>query len=114
MRHETETRGVGKPTHVYELTPEGQYLLSRAYAPALSYVLQAARARDGDRVDELLRDAGRKLASARAPHRGRNASLRHKAENCAAMFRALGGSAEVVESRLGLSFTASAAHSHRS
>ena len=102
VRYESESRGVGKPTHVYELTPEGQYLLSGAYAPALGFVLSAAGARVGDRVDDLLHDAGRELASARAPRLGRKASLRSKAESCAAILRSLGGSAELVENAHGL------------
>src|ERR1051326_4906755 len=58
VRHASETRGVGKPTHVYELTPEGQYLLSRAYAPALAYILRAAQHRIAGPLDDVLRDAG--------------------------------------------------------
>src|SRR5919199_1212620 len=42
VRYRSERRGVGKPTHVYELTPEAEYLLSRAYAPTLVQVLRAA------------------------------------------------------------------------
>src|SRR3954469_17560930 len=47
VRYVTESRGVGKPTHVYELTHQGQYLLSRAYAPVLTHVLRAARGQLG-------------------------------------------------------------------
>ena len=97
VRYDAEARGVGKPTHVYELTPEGQYLVSRAYAPALSSMLAAARARMGEGLDDLVRDAGRELASARGPRGGRRAGLRSRAEECAALLRSLGGSAEVVE-----------------
>ena len=97
VRYEPESRGVGKPTHVYELTPEGQYLLSRAYAPALASVLRAARARVPDGIDAILRDAGRALASVDVPHGAGKTSLRAKAERCAAILRSLGGSAEVAE-----------------
>jgi DeoR family transcriptional regulator, suf operon transcriptional repressor len=97
VRHESEARGVGKPTHVYELTQEGQYLLSRAYAPALGYLLGAARTLLADRIVDLAREAGRELASARRPRADRNASPRGRAEECAAILRSLGGSAEVVE-----------------
>ena len=98
----SETRGVGKPTHVYELTPEGQYFLSRAYAPALASVLSAARARIPEQLDQMIRDAGKALANARATRTDRTASLKTKAEHCAAMLRAFGGSAEVVEVSGGL------------
>ena len=97
VRYQTESRGVGKPTHVYELTPEGQYILSRAYAPALSYLLGAARAHLGDRVDDMLRDAGRDLAIEGSPRGARNASLRSRAESCASLLRSFGGSAELEE-----------------
>jgi predicted ArsR family transcriptional regulator len=97
VHYEAEARGVGKPTHVYELTPEGQYLVSRAYAPALGSILQAARVRLGGGIDDLMRDAGRELASARRPRGGRNSGVRSRAEECAALLRSLGGSAEVVE-----------------
>ena len=102
VRFSSESRGVGKPTHVYELTPEGQYFLSRAYAPALSYVLRAAHARILDRFDDMIRDAGRELATARAPRTRGRTSLESRAESCAAMLRSLGGSAEVVKEANGL------------
>lgn len=103
VRYESESRGVGKPTHVYELTPEGQYLLSRAYAPALVSLLRAVRALVGSRIDDVLRDAGRELASARGRPVDRTASMMSKAESCAALLRSLGGSAEVVDDATGLS-----------
>src|SRR5205823_5889722 len=87
VRYESESRGVGKPTHVYELTPEGQYLLSRAYAPALAYILGAARARIDDRIDDIVREAGRELASARISRASKSSSLRTRAEGCAAILR---------------------------
>ena len=102
VRHASETRGVGKPTHVYELTPEGQYLLSRAYAPALAYILRAAQHRIAGRLDDVLRDAGRELAAARIPSASKRASLRSRAEECAEILRSFGGSAEVAEEARGL------------
>lgn len=102
VRYRTEVRGVGKPTHVYELTREGQYLLSSAYVPALAALLRAANARLGDRVNDLLRDAGRALVEANRPAAERRPaqrrSLRASAEECAALLRSLGGSAEVETS----------------
>jgi predicted ArsR family transcriptional regulator len=97
VRYRTESRGVGKPTHVYELTPDGQYVLSRAYAPALSHMLRAARVHLGSRVDDMLRDAGRDLAIEGSPRAARNASLRSRAESCTALLRSFGGSAELEE-----------------
>lgn len=97
VRYESESRGVGKPTHVYELTPAGQYFVSRAYVPALTQVIEAARARVPALVDDILRDAGRGVASA---HKDASAggSLNQRAKRCVAILRTLGGRAKVVES----------------
>jgi predicted ArsR family transcriptional regulator len=96
VRYRTEVRGVGKPTHVYELTPEGQYLLSNAYVPALVNLLRAANTQLGEGVSDLVRDAGRALADANHPPADRR-SRRASAEAYAALLRSLGGSAEVDE-----------------
>ena len=95
VRYRRETRGVGKPTHVYELTPEGEFLLSRAYAPALRYVLGAMREAAGDHLAEIVRAAGRRLARESDPHRAKDSSIRRRSETCAALLRSLGGSARV-------------------
>src|SRR5439155_9760701 len=55
--YSVERRGVGKPTHVYSLTVEAEYLLSRAYAPALAALIEALRARNGQFLPTL-GDAG--------------------------------------------------------
>lgn len=52
----------GKPTHVYSLTAAGEFLLSRAYGPALHAILQAAKQRLNGGMPGVLRDAGRALA----------------------------------------------------
>jgi DeoR family suf operon transcriptional repressor len=101
VRYDTESRGVGKPTHVYELTPEGQYVLSRAYAPALSYLFRAARTHLGDRVVDIVRDAGRELAVDSSPRAARNGSLRSRAESCVALLRSFGGSAQLEDDASG-------------
>jgi len=97
VHYRTEVRGVGKPTHVYELTPDGEYLLSSAYVPALVHLLRAVQARLGDSVPDLLREAGRALGEANHPA-AQGRSLRSSAEQCAAVLRSLGGSAEVETS----------------
>src|SRR5689334_21759682 len=82
----TEIRGVGKPTHVYELTIDGQYLLSSAYAPAVDALLHIARAQLGPRADDVVRQAGRLLAngsSARSRPKGTEA----RAQACAELLR---------------------------
>lgn len=97
VRYVTESRGVGKPTHVYELTPQGQYLISRAYAPALRHLLRAARTRLGGRLDDVVRDAGRSLATEMGSDGAKSTSLRSRAERCAALLRAFGGNAKLEE-----------------
>ena len=98
VRYRTEVRGVGKPTHVYELTPEGQYLLSSAYVPVLVNLLRTVDAHLGNGAVDVIRDAGRSLAEANELP-ARRQSLRARAERCADLLRALGGSATVEESR---------------
>jgi predicted ArsR family transcriptional regulator len=97
VRYETESRGVGKPTHVYELTAEAEHLLSRAYAPALSALLDSAREASGDRFSEIVYDAGRRLALANSTHPAATGNLRRRAEDCAALLRSFGGSPELEE-----------------
>lgn len=64
VKHRVERRGPGKPTHVYELTADGEILLSRAYLPVLSALLEGIE-RDGgtDALEARLRDTGRMLAA---------------------------------------------------
>ena len=101
VTYRTEARGVGKPTHVYELTLEGAYLLSQAYAPALRHVIGAARDIIGDGLPDMLRRAGRRLARENRSSPGKSGKItktsgaRDGAEACAALIRELGGSAEV-------------------
>jgi predicted ArsR family transcriptional regulator len=96
VRYHSERRGVGKPVHVFELAPEGKFILSRAYAPALSHVLGAARALGHVDLEEMLRAAGRKLAreTTQVP---KNAGLRSRLEACATLLTTLGGSPRLEE-----------------
>ncbi len=58
-----ERKGPRRPSLVYGLSSEAERLLSRAYVPALKSILQAMSAREkGDEVEEILREAGRRLA----------------------------------------------------
>jgi predicted ArsR family transcriptional regulator len=55
--------GTTRPSYVYELTPEVEQLLSRAYIPLLAHLVQVfAKGLASDRVDALLRAAGKELA----------------------------------------------------
>jgi DeoR family transcriptional regulator, suf operon transcriptional repressor len=94
VRYTTEVRGVGKPTHVYELTAAGQDLLSTAYAPALGTLLRAIRLTVGSRVDAILHEAGRQLANGQAK-RDRATSVDARVRECVELLQSLGGDAEV-------------------
>lgn len=93
--HTGVRRGIGKPAFIYEMTPQGQALLSRAYQPALQEVLNALTRTLGPADSEsLLRDAGRGLA---AQHILPPGDLRTRAEASLAMLQRLGGTAGIEE-----------------
>lgn len=96
VRYESASRGVGKPTHVYELTPAGQYFVSRAYLPALTHVIGAVSARVPTLLGDILRDAGRALASAQSDG-SEEKNLQRSVKRCVSMLRSLGGRATAVE-----------------
>jgi DeoR family transcriptional regulator, suf operon transcriptional repressor len=55
--------GTTRPSRVFELTPEVEQLLSRAYIPLLTQLVDVfAHGLPGDQLDALLREAGRRLA----------------------------------------------------
>lgn len=90
--------GAGKPAVLYELHPDAEPLLSRAYAPVLSALIEVL-------VDELptrqahrvLRETGRRLAAGAG---GRAVGdLGARARAAAAVLTALGGDVHVEERR---------------
>lgn len=55
--------GTTRPSHVFELTTEVEQVLSQAYVPFLTHVIQLfSRALPASDVDRLMRDAGKALA----------------------------------------------------
>jgi predicted ArsR family transcriptional regulator len=85
-----------KPAFEFELTPEAEELLSRAYAPALGALLAALDAQLGPAVaGDLLRRAGKQLAGAPPP--AGNAETRLAA--AVDVLNGLGGLAEAEISR---------------
>ena len=55
--------GTTRPSRVFELTPEVEQLLSRAYIPLLTQLVDVfANGLPARQVDELMREAGKKLA----------------------------------------------------
>jgi len=90
--------GAGKPAILYELHPDAEPLLSRAYAPVLSALLEALTDALPEReARKVLRETGRRLA-ARAGGRA-SGDLHARARAAAAVLTALGGSVEVTERR---------------
>ena len=56
--------GTTRPSRVFELTPEVEQLLSRAYIPLLTQLVDVfAKGLPARQLDALLREAGRKLAN---------------------------------------------------
>jgi predicted ArsR family transcriptional regulator len=55
--------GVTRPSHVYELTPDVEQLLSKAYVPLLIHLVDVfAEALPGPQIETLLRRTGKRLA----------------------------------------------------
>ena len=86
--------GAGKPATLFELRPETEERMSRAYAPLVSALVAEIDARmPGKRGAELLESAGRRLASGFLPSAGAGREARLEAG--VEMLRALGGCAEL-------------------
>jgi predicted ArsR family transcriptional regulator len=55
--------GTTRPSHVFELTPEVERLLSKAYLPLLTHLIDVfAEALSASQVETLLRQTGKRLA----------------------------------------------------
>jgi predicted ArsR family transcriptional regulator len=62
--------GTTKPSRIFELTPDVEQLLSRAYVPLLTQLVDVfANGLPARQVDALLRETGRKLARELSPGR---------------------------------------------
>lgn len=92
----TVRRGVGKPAHLYHLTPRADALLPKAYAPVLGVLLGVLAERIGrDGVAELLREVGRRAAAGQGPV---EEEIRTRIDAAYGMLGELGGVADVEES----------------
>ncbi len=57
-------RGGGKPSFVYDLTPEAEYLFPKSYGQVLNQLLEALDERmTSEELEELLRTVGRRIAA---------------------------------------------------
>ena len=63
VRRAGQRPGTTRPSHVFELTPEVEQLLSSAYIPLLTHLIQAfAEGLPANQVETILRQAGKGLA----------------------------------------------------
>jgi predicted ArsR family transcriptional regulator len=88
--------GVGKPATIYELHPDADPLLSRAYPPVLKTMLDVMLEQlPPDRSEAMLREVGRRLAAGVGGRAQGSAAARTEA--AANVLRSLGGDVEVVQ-----------------
>jgi len=89
--------GAGKPAVVYEIDPDAELMLSRAYAPLLGALLdELAATRSHHEAETLLKAAGRRLGSTLPVNSMETTETR--VANAAALLNALGGDAQVEHS----------------
>lgn len=92
------SEGAGKPAVLYDVDPDAEPLLSRAYAPVLSALLEVLTDELPEReARRVLRETGRRLAE-RVGGRA-SGDLHARARAAAAVLTALGGAVSVEERR---------------
>ena len=96
VRQEGVRRTGGKPSYVYELTPDAEALFPKGYASVLSEILAYVREQSGS---EGLRSFVRAVAqrAARRLPAGQDEDLRSRVDAAAGVLAELGGLAEVIE-----------------
>jgi predicted ArsR family transcriptional regulator len=87
--------GAGKPAAVYQLPLETDALFSRAYAPMFTSLVTALADRlDGDELEAVLVDAGRRLAAAHPVAAG---DARQRLDAATEVLRELGAEVDVID-----------------
>ena len=95
VRQEGVRRTGGKPSYVYELTPDADALFPKGYASVLSEVLEYVREQRGrEGLEQFVRGVAQRTAS-KIPHG--DADLRSRVDAAVAALTELGGLVEVVE-----------------
>jgi predicted ArsR family transcriptional regulator len=85
--------GAGKPAVVYQLAPDAEVLLSRAYAPVLATLMEELAGQlPARKIEALLLAAGRRLAASVPRPSG---TLDERVRAAAALLNELGGDASV-------------------
>jgi predicted ArsR family transcriptional regulator len=89
---------VGQPAAEYDLTPAGELALSEAYPAAMTALVEAIDSRlDARSKRALFHEAGKRLAASMGPRS--TGSLAERADSCAALIDAIGGSASASITR---------------
>jgi predicted ArsR family transcriptional regulator len=86
----------GKPSYIYELTPDADALFPKGYASVLSEILAYVREQSGSAGLRSFVQAVAQRAASRLPF-GDRADLRSRVDAAAGVLAELGGLAEVVE-----------------
>jgi predicted ArsR family transcriptional regulator len=95
VRQGAPRRGVGKPSHTFELTEESERLFPRAYGVLLNQLLSVLTERiPPDQLADVLREVGHRLPTGHATPSG---DVRSRVEQAVALLSSLGGFAEVEE-----------------
>ena len=86
-------RGSGKPSFVYELTPEAEYLFPKSYGQVLDELLEVLDERmTVEELEDMLRAVGRRMAAKRNIPTG---DLSERLEAAVEVLNELGGMAEL-------------------
>ncbi|TMD68077.1 MAG: ArsR family transcriptional regulator [Chloroflexi bacterium] len=86
-------RGSGKPSYVYELTPEAEYLFPKAYGPVLHQLLDVlSEQMSPEEMEIVLRKVGRSIATKWNIPPG---DLRTRLDGAVEVLNELGGMAEL-------------------
>jgi predicted ArsR family transcriptional regulator len=93
VRQRGERRGSGKPSYVYELTPEAEQLFPKAYGPVLRQVLEVLSERmTPEELESLMRTVGSRIAAQWNIPQG---DLQVRLEAAVEILNELGGMAEL-------------------
>lgn len=100
LRRNGTRRGPTRPSAVYELTPELDQLLSRAYVPLLTHLVGTVADRSSpEEFDALMREAGRSLARELASNIPRTALPSRVAAASGVLNQELGALTEVEQAQ---------------
>jgi predicted ArsR family transcriptional regulator len=99
VRRVGQRKGSTRPSHVFELTPEVEHLLSQAYLPLLSQLIDVfSKELAPAQVDELMRAAGAGLARQLLADKKLTGSLASRVETASALMNEQLGALTRMES----------------